>query len=82
MHQPEMSQNYSLQYADTNRMTPFCVCDNTSCARHGNCRACQEFHRLTNHESTCRYAWHWKKGCEPEYPERVTYDEAARDADK
>jgi len=57
-----LTQDYSFEITGDMKYNPICACDNTGCARHGNCKACTEFHRLTNHPPTCRYAWHWKKG--------------------
>ena len=42
------------------KYNPKCLCDNTGCARHSNCKACIQFHKLTNHPPTCKYAWKWE----------------------
>lgn len=41
------------------KYNPKCLCDNTACARHSNCRLCMEFHSKTGHPPTCRYKWKW-----------------------
>ena len=65
-HKPMLVQEVSFDFAPDIKYNPRCLCDNTGCARHGNCRACVEFHRLTDHPSTCRYAWKWRKNAQPE----------------
>ncbi len=64
-HTPPVQEiNFDLKENMT--YNPRCLCDNTGCPRHGNCKLCAEFHRISSHPSTCQYDWKWKKGCEPE----------------
>ena len=50
-----------IAYAFTAEMkcNPKCLCENSSCSRHGICKACMAFHRATKHPPTCRYLWKW-----------------------
>ena len=59
-------QEINFDFKENNAFNPRCLCDNTGCPRHGNCRLCAEFHRITAHPSTCHYDWKWRKGCDPE----------------
>ncbi len=58
-------QEINFDFKETMKYNPRCLCDNSGCPRHGNCRLCAEFHRITCHPSTCQYCWKWKKGEEP-----------------
>ena len=58
-------QEMAFEIAPDMKYNPRCLCDNTCCARHGCCKACMAFHRITEHPPTCRYKWEWKPGREP-----------------
>ena len=60
-HTPPV-QEINFDFEENTTYNPRCLCDNTGCPRHGNCRLCNEFHKITNHPPTCRYSWKWKKG--------------------
>ena len=55
-------QEVAYEITPEMKYNPRCLCDNTGCVRHSNCRACVEFHRVTAHPPTCRYHWEWKQG--------------------
>lgn len=59
-------QEINFDFEKNMTYNPYCLCDNTGCPRHGNCRLCREFHCITAHPPTCQYDWKWKKGIEPE----------------
>jgi len=54
-------QEVAFEITGDMKYNPKCLCNNTGCARHSNCRACMAFHKLTDHPPTCRYAWTWGK---------------------
>jgi hypothetical protein len=54
-----MTQEIAFEITRDMKYNPKCLCDNSGCARHSNCRACIAFHKLTNHPPTCRYHWKW-----------------------
>jgi len=53
-------QEVAFEITKDMKYNPRCLCDNSSCARHGNCRACIQFHKLTAHPPTCKYKWKWE----------------------
>ncbi|HHV10738.1 MAG TPA: hypothetical protein GXX75_10735 [Clostridiales bacterium] len=57
----EIIQEVAFEFPENVRYNPKCLCGNTGCARHSNCRVCMEFHKLTDHPPTCKYEWKWKK---------------------
>ncbi|OGO24442.1 MAG: hypothetical protein A2144_01560 [Chloroflexi bacterium RBG_16_50_9] len=50
-------QEVAFEITKEMKYNPKCLCGNTCCARHSNCRACMAFHKLTDHPPTCRYKW-------------------------
>lgn len=64
-HTPPV-QEINFDFEENMKYTPYCLCDNTGCPRHGNCKLCVEFHKISSHPSTCKYAWKWKKGTSPQ----------------
>jgi hypothetical protein len=56
-----MIQEVAFEISRDMKYNPKCLCDNSSCARHGNCRACIQFHKLTSHPPTCKYKWKWEE---------------------
>ena len=59
-------QEINFDFKNNMTYNPRCLCDNSGCPRHGNCRLCAEFHRINPHPATCKYDWKWKPGAVPE----------------
>jgi len=58
-------QEVAFEIRPEMKYNPRCLCDNTCCARHSNCKACMAFHRITAHPPTCMYKLAWKPGKDP-----------------
>ena len=56
-----MNQEAAFEITAEMKYQPKCLCNNSGCPRHSNCRACMQFHKLTDHPPTCRYNWKWDK---------------------
>jgi hypothetical protein len=56
-----MNQEVAFEISGDMKYMPKCLCDNSGCPRHSNCRACVAFHKLTDHPPSCRYKWKWKE---------------------
>ena len=55
----EIAFDIALDRKDAKYLTK-CLCDNSGCPRHSNCRACKQFHAMTDHPPTCEYKWIWE----------------------
>jgi hypothetical protein len=56
-----MNQEVAFEITADMKHMPKCLCDNSCCSRHSNCRACVQFHTLTNHPPQCkRGQWKWE----------------------
>jgi hypothetical protein len=55
-----MNQEAAFEIDAEMKYVPKCLCDNSGCPRHSNCRACMQFHRLTDHPSQCKYKKKWE----------------------
>ena len=55
-----LNREVAFEIGPEMRYNPRCYCDNTVCARHGNCVACRAFHKLTGHPPTCEHKWNPK----------------------
>ncbi len=54
-----MNQEVAFEITSDMKYQAKCLCDNSACPRHSNCRACVAFHKLTDHSPTCKYKWKW-----------------------
>ncbi len=55
-----MLQEIAFEITRDMKYNPKCICWNSGCARHSNCRACMAFHKLTDHPPTCKRDWTWE----------------------
>jgi hypothetical protein len=55
-----MNQEVAFEISRDIKYMPKCLCDNSACPRHSNCRACMQFHKLTDHPPSCKYKWKWE----------------------